>query len=352
LTLSQRWFWLSVAAIALLLIYLLAPVLTPFLVAAILAYIGDPWVDRLEKRMPRGVAVALVFVLIMGAIVAALMLLVPLLQQQLASFYDRLPQYIDRIQAEFLPWVSGLLGVDKPDLQLGELKQLLAERLQGGGAVSGVWQTVANSGVALLTTVANVLLIPVLTFYLLRDWDILLERIHHLLPRHIEQATVSLARASDEVLSAFLRGQIQVMLGLGMVYSLGLWLVGLDFSLLIGMLAGLVSFVPYLGMVVGLGVASTVALLQFQDAMVLLPVLAVFATGQLLESFVLTPLLVGDRIGLHPVAVIFAVMAGGQLFGFFGILLALPVAAVVMVLLRHARQHYLDSHLYQRRDIP
>jgi len=349
-TQSQRWFWLWICAIVAVLVYLLAPVLTPFLAAAILAYVGDPLVDRLEKRLPRGVAVALVFALIVGGIALGLVLLVPMLQQQIMTFTAKLPTYIDRIQTQFLPWVSQQLGVEKPNLQLGELKQMLAERLKNaGGMALSVWQTVSQSGMALMATIANLVLIPVLTFYLLRDWDIMVGRVHELIPRHVERTVAALARESDEVLGAFLRGQVMVMLALGTVYSVGLWLVGLDFSLLIGILAGLVSFVPYLGFVVGITAAGAAAMLQFQDVAMLLPVLLVFGVGQLLESFVFTPLLVGDKIGLHPVAVIFAVMAGGQLFGFFGILLALPVAAVVMVVLRHAHERYINSKLYERR---
>jgi predicted PurR-regulated permease PerM len=189
-------------------------------------------------------------------------------------------------------------------------------------------------------------LIPVLTFYLLRDWDLLVARVHELIPRRYEQSVAQIAKQCDEMLGAFMHGQLLVMLSLGTVYSIGLWLVGLDMAFLIGMLAGLVSFVPYLGFILGMLVAGIAALMQFQDAIHLFYVLLVFGTGQMLESFLLTPYLLGDRIGLHPVAVIFAVMAGGQLFGFVGILLALPATAVIMVLLSHAHEHYINSELY------
>jgi predicted PurR-regulated permease PerM len=197
-----------------------------------------------------------------------------------------------------------------------------------------------------LAWVANLLLIPVLTFYFLRDWDWLVARVRALLPRPVEPTVSRLARESDEMLGGFLRGQLSVMVSLGAVYATGLWLAGIDLALLIGMLAGLVSFVPYLGFIVGAGVALVAALVQHGDWLHVLLVIGVFSVGQVLESFVLTPWLVGDRIGLHPVAVIFAVMAGGQLFGFLGVLLALPVAAVVMVLLRYAHQRYTASGLY------
>lgn len=351
MTESQKWFWLSTLAIGALLIYLLAPVLTPFLVAAILAYMGDPLLDRAEKHMPRALAVGLVFLLIVGVIAIILLLLIPALQQQLSLLFSKLPTYLERIQTVFLPWLSATLGVETIDLNLDNFKQLFSEHIgKAGGVAAGILATVSKSSLALIAWLANIVLIPVLTFYLLRDWDLLVERVHELIPRHVEKTAGKLASESDGVLSAFLRGQLLVMVCLGTIYSIGLWLVGLDFSLLIGMLAGMVSFVPYLGFVVGIVVAGAAAMLQFQDAFMLLPVAAVFGVGQIVESFLLTPLLVGDRIGLHPVAVIFAVMAGGQLFGFFGILLALPVAAVVMVLLRHAHERYLRSQIYERRN--
>lgn len=166
------------------------------------------------------------------------------------------------------------------------------------------------------------------------------------MPRRISPTAEKLASETDIVLGAFLRGQFYVMMALGIIYSAGLWLVDLSLALLIGMMAGIVSFVPYLGAIVGIAVACIAALLQFQDAMYLIPVSIVFIVGQSIESMVLTPLLVGDKIGLHPVAVMFAVLAGGQLFGFLGILLALPVASVIMVLLRHIHEIYRDSTFY------
>ncbi|MBI4005194.1 MAG: AI-2E family transporter, partial [Gammaproteobacteria bacterium] len=205
---------------------------------------------------------------------------------------------------------------------------------------------ITQSGQVLLGWLAYLLLIPVVTFYLLRDWDILVNKIHELIPSQYSQLVTRLARDCDDVLAEFLRGQLLVMLGQGIIYSIGLWLAGLEVALLIGMLAGLVSFVPYLGFIVGISAAAIAALVQFNDVIHLVYVILVFGIGQMIEGMVLSPWLVGDRIGLHPVAVIFAVMAGGQLFGFFGVLLALPVAAVIVVLLRHLRSHYLQSSFY------
>jgi len=344
---SKRWFMLAGVLLGALLVYLLSPVLMPFLVAILLAYLGDPMVDRLERKMPRGISVLIVFTILTTFIVTLTFILLPMIESQLSKFITTLPRYIDWIQHTILPWIGNTLGVTDVGLDLSGIKSSIKEHwTKAGGIAAGFVATVSQSGMVIIAWFANIVLIPVLTFYLLRDWDILIARIHELIPRKYEPKIVQLARESDDVLSAFLRGQLMVMLALGGIYSTGLWIIGLDFSLLIGILAGVVSFVPYLGFVVGAGVAGVAALIQFQDVFQLLPVLAVFGFAQLLESFLLTPYLVGDRIGLHPVLVIFAVLAGGQLFGFIGILLALPVAAVGMVMLRHAHDHYKTSQLY------
>jgi predicted PurR-regulated permease PerM len=206
-----------------------------------------------------------------------------------------------------------------------------------------IFSSVTKSGLSIIAWLGNLVLIPVVTFYLLRDWDILIARIHELLPKQYKSVITKLAKESDQTLSAFLRGQFLVMLVLGLMYSIGLWFIGLELALLIGMMAGLVSFVPYLGFILGIVAASIAMLLQTHELFQLLPVLIVFGIGQVLEGMLLTPLLVGDKIGLHPVAVIFAILAGGQLFGFVGILLALPVAAVIAVVLRHMHGEYRAS---------
>jgi len=214
------------------------------------------------------------------------------------------------------------------------------------GSATAIAQ-VSQSGLAIIGWIMNLLLIPVVTFYFLRDWDLMILRVRELLPRTVESRVVELARQSDEVLSAFLRGQILVMVALGLIYSIGLWMAGLKLAFLIGMGAGLLSFVPYLGGILGVGGAVIAALVEHRDLIHVVYVLIVFGIGQTLEGFVLTPWLVGDRIGLHPVAVIFAILAGGQLFGFIGVLLALPLAAVLLVILRHVHERYVQSGLYR-----
>ena len=344
---SQKWFVFSGGVVACLLLYWLSPVLTPFIVAATFAYIGDPLVDLLEKKLPRSVSVMIVFLAILLVILVLIGVLLPMLQKQVSVLVQQFPTYMDRLQHNFIPWLTQYVGQFDKLVDINEIKQTFTDYLSGaGGLISNLLGTVSRSSLAIFGVVANIVLIPVLTFYLLRDWDILVSRIHELLPRRVEPTAVRLANESDEVLGAFLRGQLSVMAALGTIYSIGLWMVGLDLGLLIGMFAGAVSFVPYLGFIVGSLVATIAALLQFQDPSILIYVALVFGAGQLFESFLLTPLLVGDKIGLHPVAVIFAVMAGGQLFGFFGILLALPIAAVLMVMLRHAHERYVRSHIY------
>lgn len=347
MTATDRWFWLLLATVVGVLLYLLAPVLTPFMVAAILAYMGDPLVDRLEAiKISRTLSVVIVFLVLTLIAGLILLLVVPLLQSQFVILGNKIPAYFDVIQHQFLPWFNAHFHVD---LQLDSktLKTSLQSHWKEAGSLARTLTTyITQSGVLLVAWLANMLLIPVVTFYLLRDWDVMVARIREMLPRKSEPVISRLARSADEVLGAFLRGQLLVMLGLATIYSLGLWIVGLDIAFLIGLIAGLVSFVPYLGFIVGIVAAVLAALLQFHDGMHLLYVVLVFGIGQAMEGMVLTPLLVGDRIGLHPVAVIFAVLAGGQLFGFLGVLLALPAAAVIAVVLRYLHERYRDSSLY------
>lgn len=347
MTVSNRWFWLLLITGSGVLIYLLAPILTPFMVAAILAYIGDPLVDRLEKyKLPRTLAVVIVFIIFSLVAIVALLVLIPLLERQLVTLVNKIPGYIEVIQTRFLPWFNAHFNLGQ-QLDIDTLKtSLQAHWKEAGGVAKSMVAYITHSGALLAGWLANLVLIPVVTFYLLRDWDILVARVRELLPRKSEPVISQLACSSDEVLGAFLHGQLLVMLSLAAIYTIGLWLAGLDLALLIGMLAGMVSFVPYLGFIVGIVVAGIAALLQFHDLVHLIYVAIAFGIGQAAEGMLLTPMLVGDRIGLHPVAVMFAVLAGGQLFGFLGVLLALPSAAVIAVILRYMHERYKDSALY------
>jgi predicted PurR-regulated permease PerM len=349
MTQSTRWFWLTVFAIIAFLLYLLSPILLPFISAALLAYLGDPIVDRLEKtKLSRTMSVVVVFMLIFALLGPLLIFLIPLLKEQLGHLILQLPDYIDALVTNLQPVLQTKLGMSLPTLDIGQLKETFTkEWTNTGGFLKGLIRTVSHSGLVVAGWLANIILIPVITFYLLRDWDHLVAYIDDLLPRSIEAKVKQLAQESDEVLGAFLRGQMLVMLALGVIYSVGLSFIGLEFSLLIGLFAGLLSFIPYMGLIVGVLIAGIAILFQMHDVTDLLWVFLVFGIAQAIEGMFLTPVLVGDKIGLHPVAVIFAVLAGGQLFGFFGILLALPVFAVLAVLLRHAHKKYKDSQIYQ-----
>jgi predicted PurR-regulated permease PerM len=347
---AQRWLIaLSIAGLGWL-VFLLSPILMPFVAGATLAYLSDPMADQLEKLgLRRTAAVVLVFLALFVVLELALLLLLPALESQIDRLVQNLPALLRWMKSTVLPWISDHFGVSLRLRSLDDISNLITQHWAGaGGAASYVLSYLSRSGVALLAWLANLFLIPVVTFYLLRDWDRLVAHVLDLLPRRYVPTVTKLVGEADTVLSSFMRGQLTVMLALTAIYCTGLWLVGLDLAFLVGCLAGMVSFIPYAGSLVGIASASIAAIVQFGDLWSLVPVLMVFGVGQAIEGIFLTPWLVGDRIGLHPVAVIFSVLAGGQLFGFLGVLLALPVASVVMVLIRHVHDVYKDSSFYVR----
>ena len=336
--------WMIAIALTGWLLYLLAPVLTPFVASALLAYIGDPLADRLQRlKLPRTLAVVTVFLLTFLLLALIVMLVGPLIQTQVSALFQALPDIAQRAEQVWLPNIAGWLHLDLSD-DVG-----LSAFLARYSDMAGSWATSAllsltKSGGAVAAAVLSLFLVPILTFYLLRDWDTILAHLAALTPSGQRRTVVSLAKETDEVLGGFLRGQLLVMFALAIIYSLGLRIVGLEFALAIGVVSGLVSFVPYLGFIFGISLASLTVVLEPNPAWHLVGVVATFTIAQMLEGTVLTPKLVGDRIGLHPVIIIFAVAAGGQLFGFFGILLALPAAAVLSVLVRFAFHRYLKEH--------
>ncbi|MDN3554863.1 AI-2E family transporter [Halomonas maura] len=343
----QGWIVAALAALGVWFFISIEPVLMPFFVSMVLAYLGDPLADRLEAHgLSRRLSVSVVFLLLTLAIVLTLLLVIPLLGRQIGQLVELMPVALNWMQGSVLPRLQSLTGIDL-STDFDQMRQaLLANWRETGTVAATLLAQVSKSGLALAAWVGNLALIPVVTFYLLLDWDDLVAKLRGSLPRSWEPAAVRLASECDEVLSAFLRGQLIVMLCLGVIYAIGLTLLGVKFGLLIGLLSGLASIVPYLGVIVGISVAGLVTFFQFGDLLMLLAVAGVFGFGQLVESTLLQPKLLGDKIGLHPVAVIFAVLAGGQLFGFTGVLLALPVAAVVMVVLRYLHEHYKNSTLY------
>ena len=350
---SQKWLTFVFFLVTGGLVYILAPILMPFVFSAVLAYLGDPLADKLEMikiknfQLGRTNAVIVVFIAIFVIISSVLIILIPRIEAQISFLISHFPDYVEWLNRVVIPWVELHLGWEVSLIESEKVISLLKVHWQkAGGGLLLFMGSVSRSGAILAEWLMNLTLIPVITFYLLRDWDDLVVKVHDLLPRRAAPTAQKLAIETDGVLAAFMRGQFYVMLALGVIYSMGLWLVGLNLALLIGMMAGIVSFVPYLGSIVGFTVACIAAILQFQDAVYLIPISIVFAVGQSLEGMLLTPWLVGDKIGLHPVAVMFSVLAGGQLFGFLGVLLALPVASVIMVVLRHVHDLYRDSSFY------
>lgn len=326
---------LLVTAGGLYLLYLLAPILTPFLLAAALAYLCDPLVDRLEARkLNRTLATSLVLLGLLLIFMLLALILAPLVQAEVRLLMNQLPLALNWLQQTLLPWLEATFGIDLMQDRLGDwLKAQL-----GQGQFTAYLPTLGEGGLAVLGFLANLVLVPVVTFYLLRDWDHILAHLAGWLPRPVAPKTIEIAREIDAVLAEFVRGQIAVILVMAVFYSVGLWLAGLDYALAVGLIAGVLVFVPYLGVIVGLLLGSLAGLMQHGEPAALIPVWAVFGLGQLLEGMVITPRLVGERVGLHPVAVIFALMAFGHLFGFFGVLLAIPASAALLVGLRHLKQ--------------
>ena len=340
------------------LIYLLGPILTPFIIAAILAYIANPLVNRIaglkltafnhqfSYSPSRPAAAALVMLLLTALLILVLIIVIPLIQKELLLLSMKLPAYFNTVKITLEPWLQKKFGV-AINIDYAQIQQILSENWKtAGGYIKQIILGIGNQGIAIIGWLANLVLIPLVLFYLLVDWNVIIDKINHLLPRSILAKTQEIASDIDRVLAEFLRGQLTVMLLMSLFYATGLWLAGLELALPIGLLSGLLGFVPYLGIGTGIGLATLSGLLQFGTLHDLIPLLIVFGLGQVVESMLLTPYLVGDRIGLHPLAVIFALMAGGQLFGFTGVLLALPVSAAIAVGFRHARQHYLSSNFY------
>ena len=340
--------WCALALGAALLLWLLAPVLTPFVVAAVLAYALHPAVEVLvARRVPRLAAVIVVEVLAILLLLALLLLLVPVIAKELPLLREQIPLLIERINTSLTPWLAqhGIhVALDSASIKAFVLKALDANLEDW---VATALASARIGGSALLALLGNAFLMPVVLFYLLADWNHLVQRVQDLIPPALRERVLGFLDECDTVLGQYLRGQLIVMAALAVYYSAALVLAGFDLALPVGLFTGLAVFIPYLGFGVGLALALLAGVLQFGSWYAVGAVAAVYGTGQLLESFVLTPRLVGERIGLAPLAVIFALLAFGHLFGFVGVLIALPVSAVLLVALRRARNAYLASRLYQ-----
>jgi predicted PurR-regulated permease PerM len=348
LTLQHYGWIIGVTVIVALLLHLLGDILTPFLIGAILAYIGNPAVSWGEThRVSRTIGTLLVVGVTGLAVFGLILVLTPLVHSEFSQLVQRLPTLAVLLQTKFAPWLQQTFGIEL-QLDMDSIKAMISDNLAGAEALTPkVLSSVKAGGTLILAILINLALIPVVMFYLLRDWNIILARFEELTPRRWLVTLRTVAVEVDDVLAEFLRGQASVMVVLAIYYVIALWIAGLQFWLPIGLLTGLLVFVPYVGFGLGLVLGVLAALLQWHGLPGFVAVLVVYGVGQLLEGYVLVPWLVGDRIGLHPVAVIFALLAFGEVFGFAGVLLALPASAVLLVALRHLRKAYNESALYR-----
>jgi len=328
----------------LIIVYFLGSTLTPFFTAAILAYLFDPLVSLLQRaRIPRTIAVIVVFTLIIALVSLILLFIIPIVEYQVILFIQNIP--------DMIAWTKQMINSYLVKFGHNQLSEQVVTASQQGlkkasGFATQLLHTVTSSVVPVFSLLTNLFLIPVVLFYLLRDWHPVLSGVRNLIPRSALPTVNKLLNECNEVVSAFLRGQLLVMLALAVLYATGLSIIGLNLAVIIGIISGLASIVPYLGFIIGIVTASLAAFFQFQDFWYVFYVAIVFLIANGIEGSILTPWLVGDKIGLHPVAVIFAILIGGQLFGFVGVLLALPVAAVIMVFIRHLIVQYKQSLLY------
>lgn len=345
----QILFWLSTAALFCLFLYVFRSILLPFVAGMALAYFLDPVADWLEKwRLSRMAATVLILISFVVLFILALMVVVPVLAAQLSGLIQRLPGYISQLQGLLTSldpgWLERTLGMDSSGLREG-LNTLLT---QGAGFLTTLFQSIWNSGKALIDIASLFVVTPVVAFYLLLDWDRMVNRVDGWIPRDHLRTIRKLAHDMDTAIAGFVRGQGTVCIVLGLFYAIGLTVAGLNFGLLIGLFAGLISFIPYVGSLVGLVLSIGVALVQFWPDWIMLSVVAgIFFAGQFLEGNILQPKLVGSSVGLHPVWLMFALFAFGSIFGFVGMLIAVPAAAVVGVLVRFALDRYLNSPLYR-----
>lgn len=349
---------LILAGIALILwvLYLLKPVVVPFVAAFLIAYLFSPLVDVLHRiGLARWLSISIVFIGIGIVVTLVMWYLVPLVWQQLMYARDSIPAGIHWINYTFLPWLSDSFNLVPMEIDTDQISSVVMDYVQtnySADSIQAMLLKLAQSGLNFIQIGGTIVLIPIIAFYFLLDWDRMLDSLRRLIPRPYEKTTLNIVSECHSVLGAFVKGQFLVMVLLGVVYAVGLQLIGLEIGLIIGMIAGLCSIIPYLGFAVGIIAAVIATFFQFGiDWWQLVLVGIVFMVGQAVEGYILQPFLLGDKIGLSPVAVVFAVLAGAQLAGFLGMLIALPVAAVIVVLLRHVREYYEHTTFYGDRAI-
>jgi predicted PurR-regulated permease PerM len=343
----QMKFWLAALVVFILVLWLLSEILLPFIAGLAIAYLLTPLTDRLERLgLSRLAAALLIITVVVLAFVILLLLVVPILAGQLTSFIANIPGYVTKLQTllsdQSMPWVQKLLGAGfSPDKSISELAT------QGVGWLSTFLKSLWSGGRALVSLFSLIVVTPVVAFYLIYDWHRMIATVDGWVPVHQRTTVRRLAREVDAAIAGFVRGQSAVCLILGSFYAVALTLSGLNFGLLIGLISGLITFIPYVGSMTGLILAIAVAVAQFwPEYTSILIVLGIFLVGQFLEGNVLAPKLVGESVGLHPVWLIFALLAFGYLFGFVGLLVAVPLAATIGVLARFALRRYLESSLY------
>jgi predicted PurR-regulated permease PerM len=342
-----RWWLIGVVAAGAV-IYLLRDMLLPFVAGAAVAYLLDPLADKLQRggRMSRTLAVTLITLGFVLLVIAATLLIVPTVYRQFVAFAERLPGYIDKGRELLEPYIADVLG-HVPAIEFQQVKEALGVAGSMAAAAATFLGKVLAGGMVVLDVLSLLFITPIVTFYLLRDWDTIVGKIDELLPRQQAPMIRRLAREIDDALAAFVRGQVMVCLVMAIYYATVLSLIGLDFGLLVGAVSGLITFIPFVGALVAFLLSMGIGLVQFlPNPWPLAGILGMYVFAQVAEGNVLTPKLVGDKVGLHPVWVIFAMLAGGSLFGFVGVLLALPAAAAAGVLVRYTLERYRESKLY------
>lgn len=348
----QTAIWLLVGIGLILLFVILGPVLMPFVTGAILAYILNPLVDRLCRlkfgkwRFPRSLAALVAMVTLFCCIIAIILIVFPLVKKEIPLLQAQIPIFLDQLQATLAPKLLEY-NIQLP-AESTNFKQLFSDQFADGGqhVLSSVLASAKVGGTALLSLLADVLLIPMVLYYLLLDWHAILERLGLFIPRRWASQATDLINETNDLLAQYLRGQLLVMFILAVYYSIALQLAGFSVALPVGILTGLLAFIPYIGFSICLCLAIISAVLQPDAINAVLMVAIIYSLGQVVESFYLTPRLVGKRIGLPPLAVIFALLAFGQLFGFVGVLLALPASAITSVAFKHVRALYYRSRFY------
>ena len=346
---GHNWvFWLTIFAIFCLAVYALKSVLMPFIVGILIGYLLNPFTAKFEKfGLNRTIATLLVLSIILLISIPAIIILFTVINEQLMRFTASIPDYITTLTAKIDPFLQNLQK-DFPSISADKIKEGLKEEAANNLKIlSNILKKLISGSFAIINILSLLLITPIVAFYMLRDWRPFVIRVDNLLPRQSKTTIRGIAKDIDKTIAGFLRGQISVCLILGAFYSICLHFIGLELGILVGFLAGIISFIPYVGAITGLIISLLIAFAQFDNYTPIIQVAIVFGIGQFLEGNFLTPKFIGENVGLHPVWVIFALLAGGALLGFLGLLIAIPVAAIIGVLIRHAINNYKKSSLYR-----